>query len=67
MASMKASEIDRANRTAEDGDELRDDPASSGYGRWLVILLGFLGVAALFLSLYFFTGVPLIPKRLRRP
>ena len=57
MASLRVSEIDRANREAEDGDEMRDEPASTGSGRWLVILLGFLGIAGLFILLYFFASV----------
>ena len=56
MASMRVSEIDRASRAAEDGDDMRDDPAPANSGRWLAIVLGFLGIAGLFILLYFLAG-----------
>lgn len=53
MASMRAPDIDRANRSGEDGDEMRDEPASTRHSGWLVGLLAILGIAALAIVLYF--------------
>lgn len=58
MEDMRTGEIERADEAFVDNpDEMRDDPAWSGRGAWLVILLGVLGIAALALLLHLLAGL----------
>lgn len=48
----RVGEVERASRSVDELDRLRDSPPSTGRGGWLVVLLGILGVAALLIFLY---------------
>jgi hypothetical protein len=57
LEEQEAREVERESRSVDDLDDLRDDPALVGHGGWLVVLLGILGIAGLFIFLYLMSGI----------
>ncbi len=47
-----ARDVERGSKPVDEFDRQREDPASTGRSAWLVVLLGLLGVAGLFVLLY---------------
>ena len=57
MRSMHATEEERANRYAEDADEMRDDSSSGGHRTRTMVLLGIVGLVVVALVLLWILGV----------
>jgi hypothetical protein len=57
LQGARDRETERQRDSIDDPDDLRDDPAWVGHGGWLVVLLGILGIAGLFILLYLIAGI----------
>ncbi len=52
VRTFQDERLEPGRRLADDGDAMRHAAGQGGYGKWLAILLGVVGIAALFLILY---------------
>lgn len=52
VRTFQEERLEPGRRVREDGDAVRAAADRGGYGKWFAVLLGVVGIAALFLILY---------------